>query len=158
MGNEIVVRRADPSDLERVSKLAGCLARMHHDADGDRFFLPERVEEGYAWWLGKELQRAGAVVLVALRDDEVVGYAYGAAEDRDWNLLIDRHGAIHDLYVDESVQHSGVGGRLLDSMMAELRALGAPRLVLYTMVKNERAQRLFRSRGFRPTLLEMTCS
>jgi ribosomal protein S18 acetylase RimI-like enzyme len=41
-------------------------------------------------------------------------------------------------------------------MIRELEALGAPRIVLYTMVENERAQRLFRSRGFGATLLEMT--
>lgn len=156
MADEIVVRRAVRSDLEKVSTLGGRLARMHHQADPARFFLPDGVEQGYAAWLGRELQRQSAVVLVALRCADVVGYAYGAAEDRDWNLLIDRHGVIHDLYVDESARGSGAGSRLLDGMVAELSALGAPRIVLYTMVGNEAAQRLFRSRGFRATLLEMT--
>ena len=41
-------------------------------------------------------------------------------------------------------------------MVARLEALGAPRVVLSTMVGNEAAQRLFRQCGFRPTMLEMT--
>jgi ribosomal protein S18 acetylase RimI-like enzyme len=156
MTTEIIVRRALEADLERTAQLAGQLARMHHDTDSDRFFLPERVEQGYAWWLARELERPAAVVLVALQGTELVGYAYGALEERDWNLLLDQHGAIHDVFVDEQARRLGVGARLLDALIRELEALGAPRIVLGTMVSNDRAQRLFRSRGFRPTLLEMT--
>jgi len=158
MTTDIVVRRALGADLERAAQLAGQLARLHHDTDADRFFLPEQVEQGYAAWFARELKRPAAVVLVALRGTELVGYAYGAIEERDWNLLIDRHGAIHDVLVAEQARRLGVGGQLLDALVRELEALGAPRIVLYTMVSNERAQRLFRSRGFRPTLLEMTRS
>jgi ribosomal protein S18 acetylase RimI-like enzyme len=152
---DIIVRRALAGDLERAGQLGGELARFHHHRDPDRFFLPERVDEGYAWWFSKELKRPNAVVLVALRGEQLVGYAYGAAEDRDWNLLLDRHGVVHDIFVVERARRLGVGAQLLDSMVRELEALGAPRIVLYTMVSNENAQRLFRSRGFRSTMLEM---
>jgi ribosomal protein S18 acetylase RimI-like enzyme len=152
---DIIVRRALPGDLERAGQLGGGLARFHHDRDPDRFFLPEQVDEGYAWWFGKELKRQNAVVLVALRGEELVGYAYGALEDRDWNLLLDRHGVVHDLFVAEPARRLGTGAQLLDAMVRELEALGAPRIVLSTMVSNENAQRLFRSRGFRSTMLEM---
>jgi ribosomal protein S18 acetylase RimI-like enzyme len=158
MTTDILVRRALAADLERAAQLAGQLARMHHDTDPDRFFLPERVEQGYAWWFAREIERPAAVVLVALQGTELVGYAYGALEERDWNLLLDQHGAIHDIFVAEQARRLGVGAQLLDALIHELEALGAPRIVLGTMVSNERAQRLFRSRGFRPTLLEMTRS
>ena len=158
MSTDIIVRRALVADLERAAQLAGRLARMHHEADRDRFFLPEQVEQGYRWWFTRELERPAAVVLVALQAEELIGYCYGALEERDWNLLLDRHGAIHDVYVAEPARRSGAGGQLLDAMIRELEALGAPRIVLGTMVNNERAQRLFRSRGFRPTMLEMTRS
>jgi ribosomal protein S18 acetylase RimI-like enzyme len=156
--HEITVRRAEAADLAGASQLAGRLARMHHEANPQRFFLPDQVEQGYAWWFGQELARSQAVILVALQGESLVGYAYGAVEDRDWNLLLDRHGVVHDLYVDERARRLGVGSRLLDLMIRELEALGAPRIVLSTMVDNERAQRLFRSRGFAPTMLEMTRS
>ena len=56
----------------------------------------------------------------------------------------------------EGARRSGVGGQLLDATLRELDRRGVPRVVLSTMVSNESAQRLFRSRGFRPTMLEMT--
>lgn len=156
MPTDIILRRAQPADLAGAARLGAALALQHHQTDPARYFLPEHAEQGYAWWFAKELQRPAAVILVAVRGTEVVGYSYGAAEERDWNLLIDRHGVVHDLFVAEDVRRLGVGARLLDAMIQELEGLGAPRIVLYTMVSNERAQHLFRARGFRPTLLEMT--
>ena len=91
-----------------------------------------------------------------MQDGRVVGYSYGTLEERDWNALLDRHGAIHDIYVSDAARQRGTGRRLLDAMLKELAALGAPRFVLSTMVSNIAAQRLFASAGFRPTMLEMT--
>jgi ribosomal protein S18 acetylase RimI-like enzyme len=155
MTSEVVVRRAEPEDLESAAELAGRLARQHHEADAERFFLPDRVEQGYSWWFSRELRRREAVIVVALEGGGVVGYAYGALEERNWNLLLDAHGAIHDIYVLDRARRLGVGRKLLDAIIAELEALGAPRIVLATMVSNQSAQRLFQSRGFRPTMLEM---
>jgi ribosomal protein S18 acetylase RimI-like enzyme len=151
-----VVRRARREDLGAAAVLAGRLVRLHHDVDAARFFLPGDVERGYAHWFGQELERREAVLLVAASADRIAGYAYGSLEGRDWNLLLDQHGVIHDIYVDDSERRSGTGRRLLDAMVAELEGLGAPRIVLSTMVSNTAAQRLFASAGFRATMLEMT--
>jgi ribosomal protein S18 acetylase RimI-like enzyme len=152
----LALRRARPEDLDAAAVLAGRLVRMHHEVDAARFLLPSDVERGYAHWFGQELKRREAVVLVAARADRIVGYSYGTLEGRDYNLLLDRHGAIHDIYVDESERRGGTGRRLLDAIIAELEGLGAPRIVLSTMVSNTAAQRLFASAGFRATMLEMT--
>lgn len=152
----LVVRRARSEDLEAAAALAEQLVRMHHEVDAGRFLLPDDVARGYAQWFGRELRRREAVVLVAERGAQIVGYAYGTLEGRDWNALLDRHGAIHDIFVAQSERRRGSGRRLLDAVVAELEGLGAPRVVLSTMVGNTAAQRLFASAGFRPTMLEMT--
>lgn len=154
----MIIRLAEPADLLRVAALAARLVRMHHEQDQDRFFLPDDVERGYAWWFSRELPRDEAVILVAVEGEEIVGYTYGTLEDRDWNMLLDRHGAIHDVYVDESARKAGIGKKLVEAIVDALEKKGAPRIVLGTMVQNERAQRVFRACGFRPTMLEMTRS
>jgi ribosomal protein S18 acetylase RimI-like enzyme len=154
--SELSVRRAEPADLPEAAALAARLVHMHHDVDPGRFFLPDEVAMGYAHWLRQELGRREAVILVAVQDNVVVGYAYGTLEGRNWNALLDRHGAIHDLYVSESARQCGTGRRLIDALVRELERLGAPRCVLSTMVSNTAAQRLFASAGFRPTMIEMT--
>jgi ribosomal protein S18 acetylase RimI-like enzyme len=152
----IVIRPAEERDLPRVGQLAGDLVRMHHQADPQRFLLVQNVETGYAQWLSRERRRPGAVVLVACSDGTVVGYAYGTLEGRDWNLLLDAHGVVHDVFVAVDSRRTGVGRGLLTSMVEALERLGAPRIILSTMVGNESAQRLFRASGFRATMLEMT--
>src|SRR5689334_18312932 len=89
-----VVRPAGPDDVRALGALGAKLARAHHAWDPQRFFLPEEpVEDGYAWWLGKELENPRAVILAAVAArGRVVGYAYGRIEPRDWNALRDRCG------------------------------------------------------------------
>lgn len=152
----VVVRRAEERDLAAVAVLAGELVRLHHATDPSRFFLPDRVEEGYARWLSREIARAEAVVLVAARGREIIGYAYGTLEGRDWNMLLDTHGVVNDIFVAGEARRGGVGRMLVSAVVAALEALGARRIVLSTMVGNESAQRVFRACGFRPTMIEMT--
>jgi ribosomal protein S18 acetylase RimI-like enzyme len=151
-----IVRRATEVDLSALGRMGGALARLHHAWDPPRFMLPDEIERGYRWWLGRELTNPDAVVLVGEVDASVVGYCYGRLEERDWNALLDAHGALHDLWVDDSARKHGLGRRLVEAMIEALTAQGAPRIVLTTSTKNEVAQRLFASLGWRPTMVEMT--
>jgi ribosomal protein S18 acetylase RimI-like enzyme len=151
-----VIRRATLADLKGAAALGAHLVRLHHSTNPNRFFLPDQPEEGYVWWLSKEIERPEAVVLVAELHGAVVGYAYGTIEERDWTILVDGHGAIHDVCVAESARRQGVGKALTLALIAHLEKLGAPRILLNAMVQNESAQRLFASVGFRPTMVEMT--
>jgi ribosomal protein S18 acetylase RimI-like enzyme len=114
------------------------------------------VEEGYVRWFGRELRREAAVILVAARGTAIVGYAYATLEQRDFNQLLDEHAAVHDIVVASDARRAGIGRRLLTALIETLEELGAPRIVLHTMVDNHEAQALFRSVGFRATMFEMT--
>lgn len=155
------VRRATPADLPEVSQLAAALVRQHHAYDARRFMLVEPVASGYAWWLGKELERAEAVVLVARegqpgREGDVIGYSYGTLEPRDWNQLLDEAGWLHDIFVSPAARRRGVARALATTMMTALRELGAPRVLISSAWPNREAQALFESLGFRRTMVEMT--
>lgn len=150
------IRPAEPKDLDALAKMGAELARQHHAFDPSRFMLPAGAEEGYRWWLGKELRAKDAVVLVADDGAAAVGYAYGRLEERDWNALRDACGGFHDLWVEPSARGRGVGGQLAEALFRRLVALGAPRVVLMSASPNVSAQALFRKLGFRPTMVEMT--
>jgi ribosomal protein S18 acetylase RimI-like enzyme len=154
--DEAVIRPATEDDIPRVAAMAGELVRQHHETDPGRFFLVDDVEEGYAWWLSRELRSATAVVLVAARGGALVGYAYGGIGERDWNMLLDVHGTLNDVFVVPEARRAGVGAQLVRAMVARLEEKGAPRIVLSTMVGNASAQGLFKECGFRRTMLEMT--
>jgi ribosomal protein S18 acetylase RimI-like enzyme len=153
----IEIRKATRRDLPNLARLAGALVRQHYAFDPARFLFIEDPEAGYEWWFGKELANQKALIYCAKLDGKLVGYAYARLEPRDWNALLDAHGALHDILVDDSARRRGVAKKLLARVSAELRARGAPRVVLHTSVKNKAAQKLFASMGFRKTMLEMTC-
>jgi len=154
---KIEIRRATRRELPKIAKLAGELVRQHSAFDAKRFLFIDNPEKGYEWWFGKELLNKKALILCAKLDREIVGYAYARLEPRDWNALLDAHGALHDILVADSARRKGVGKQLLTRTLAELRARGAPRVVLHTAIRNRAAQKLFAAVGFRKTMLEMTC-
>jgi ribosomal protein S18 acetylase RimI-like enzyme len=148
---------AEREHLDGMARLAAYLVRMHHAMDPARFMIHEPLEEGYRWWLGKELENPDAILLVSLDENgAVIGYAYGRMEERDWNALLDACGAIHDVVIDEHARRRGIGRALLEAMLARMKEKGAPRVVLHTASGNAAAQALFRELGFRPTMIEMT--
>jgi ribosomal protein S18 acetylase RimI-like enzyme len=65
-------------------------------------------------------------------------------------------GVLHDIVVDPAERRNGVGRMLLEATVETLASRGVPRVVLWTAERNEAAQRLFASAGFRRTMLEMT--
>ena len=159
--SEVAVRPMTRSDLPAVGRLGAELARYHHELDPERFLFTgnlQQAQEGYAHFFATELNDPRVVLLVAAREPpgDVVGYAYGRLEPRDWNMLLDAHGALHDVLVDESARATGVGELLVRAVCRRLEALGAARVVLHTAVQNERAQALFARVGFRKTMFEMT--
>lgn len=156
----IEIRSARPDDLPRVAALAAELVRFHHAIDPARYLRVEPLEPGYERFLRAQLDDPQAVVLVATRPGstaEIVGYAYGRLEPRNWNDLLDACGKLHDVLVDERARGEGAGEALVSAMIARLGALGAPRVVLLSAWQNETAQRLFERLGFRRTMVEMTC-
>lgn len=154
--SELQIRSATQADLPRAAALGTEIVRLHHATNPKRFFWFEGIEAGYAAWLEQELARPEAVVLVAELQGQIVGYAYGAIEQRDWAILVDRHGAFHDLCVAESVRRRGVGRALALAMLQRLEQLGAPRILARAMMQNSAAQQLLQQLGFAPTMVELT--
>ncbi len=163
MTSAIRIVPAEVCDLRQASELAARLVRLHHALDPLRFaILSDDIAAGYQHWFRQCLTNPRAVVLVARRsgpqadDRAVVGYAYGSMEPRNWNDLLDTCGLLHDVFVEEPARGDGVGTALVEGMVRQLVARGAPRVVLKTAAVNAAAQRLFQRLGFRPTMLEMT--
>jgi ribosomal protein S18 acetylase RimI-like enzyme len=159
----IVIRLAAPADMPALGRLGALLVRTHHHFDRRRFMAPAAdIEEGYAWFLGTQLEESDVVIYVAERPGasgqpgQVVGYAYAGIEPMSWKELRDPAGFVHDVVVDPDCQGSGIGSRLLAAAVRWLEEHGAPRIMLWTAEKNPGAQRLFARLGFRRTMIEMT--
>jgi ribosomal protein S18 acetylase RimI-like enzyme len=152
-----IVRRATPADLSRIGHLGALLVKEHYDFDPQRFLAARQgTPEGYASFMSTQLEDPDKAVLVADDNGNVVGYAYAAVEGYDYMALRGPAGVLHDVIVDPEHRGRGVGRLLLGDALEFFRSRGVPRVVLSTAERNEAAQRLFASMGFRRTMIEMT--
>ena len=151
------IRRATEADAPALGRLGALLMRTHYDFDPQRFLAPgSNAESGYGRFLRGQLHDDDAVVFVAERDGEVVGYVYAGLEPLSWKELRDACGFIHDVAVAEPGRRSGAATALIEAAVDWLRQRGAPRVMLWTAQPNAAAQALFDRLGFRRTMVEMT--
>lgn len=157
MSANILLRRAEPGDSAALGRLGAMLVRAHHEFDRLRFLAPgEGIEEGYARFLGDQVEDPDVVILVAVLDGDVVGYVYAGIEPRSWKELRDVAGFVHDVAVDASARGRGIAARLVEAAADWLEQQGAPRIMLWTAEGNSAGQRLFEKLGFRRTMIERT--
>lgn len=155
--SDVVIREAIHADVDSIGRLGALLVRTHHDYDPTRFFAAtSQTARGYGSFLGSQIGQPRVVVLVAVVDESVVGYAYAGAEGNDWMSLRGPAGVLHDLVVDPAHRGRGLGRMLLDAAVAALRTFGSRQMILFTAERNDAAQRLFARAGFRRTMVEMT--
>ena len=152
----VTIRSAEAADFPQLGRLGGELVRYHYALDPKRFMNIDDVDVGYGAFLEREARNKKAVVLCAARGASILGYAYGTLEGRDWNALLDPHGALHDIFVRSSARREGIASLLVLEMCERLKKLGAPRVLLHTATQNHKGQALFAKLGFRATMVEMT--
>ena len=99
------------------------------------------------------LRDAGTWLLVATEGPEMVGMASARAlREQDGDGPVIPGGCfLGFLYVAPERWGQGIGGALLDAVLAEAERRDQPRIHLLTHPGNERSQRLYCSRGFSPT-------
>jgi ribosomal protein S18 acetylase RimI-like enzyme len=157
MASETFIRPATRDDVPALGRLGALMVTTHHAFDPMRFIAAApHAEEGYGSFLGQQLHKPNVIVLVAVSEDHVIGYSYAGLEGIDYMSLRGPAGVLYDIVVDPSHRRGGVGRALLDATVAFLKARSAPMVVLSTAERNEPAQRLFASAGFRRTMIEMT--
>ena len=139
--DELSIRPASPEDLDAVGEIYA-----HHVRSGVATF--ELVPPGRSEWLRRfESVRAdGLPFLTAILEGAVAGYAYCAP----WKSRPAYRQTVEDsIYVAPHAVGRGVGGRLLDSLLAECTRAGI-REVIAVIADAEAAATLalHRNRGF----------
>lgn len=152
----ITIRPATASDQEQLGRFGGALMRQHHAADPKRFIQVERPETGYGRFLVSQISNPNSLVMVAEHAGAVIGYVFADVEATNWMELRGPCGVVQDVYVDETARRLGAGRELMRAAIAWIRSKGRTQVVLLTKSKNEHAQHLFATLGFRPTMIEMT--
>jgi ribosomal protein S18 acetylase RimI-like enzyme len=152
-------RTATVADIDSVVRLAMTLGRQHQQHDPVRFPIDEHATKGsleatYRTFFVKQLSNPDATVLLAEVEGRIVGYAFMRLETASFLDLSPAAGWVHDLCIEESARHAGIGEALLREAITILRTSGALPVMLSVAPWNTRARRLFASLGFRETMIE----
>ncbi|GAB7019233.1 N-acetyltransferase family protein [Halostagnicola bangensis] len=117
-----------------------------HDTYDD--LQSETIDETVAEWYSDEaleraLSRPGTAFLVAVVDDDLVGFTHGVVEGDEGDIL--------RLYVHPDHQRDGVGTALHERLRANLEDFNMNRMRAMDLAGNEGAQAFYESQGFEQT-------
>ena len=142
---EAVIRRGERADVEPAFGVWVAANRARREG------VPPRPEQEAR--ARGHVDRPGAVLLVADDAGEVVGMAVGEQALSDDGTGPPVEGLCHlsMVFVAPERWGEGLGGRLVDALLVEVRGHGYDRAQLWTQTENVRARRLYERRGFRPS-------
>ena len=154
------VRPATPDDVPAVLPMVRQIAAMHERLDPAKYTFRADPGEMYRGWLIDRTADAQSVFLVA--DAAAVGeppriaaFLIATITDEIPIYRVERFGFIHDVWVDEMYRHEGIGRQLVTLAVERFRDLGVPQVRCDTAWANAAARELFKSCGFRPSIVEM---
>jgi GNAT superfamily N-acetyltransferase len=139
-----VIRVATPADAAAITALQYGGWRTAY-----RGLMPDEIldnlddEERRAKWHDRIAD--GARMLVHDEDGTLTGFAYGGPTRDD-----DRtgYGEVYALYVSQDRWGAGVGAKLLDTAVDDLRDRGFTQFVLWVLTGNARARRFYEKQGW----------
>ena len=145
--NPVEVRTCTLADLPAVERL-------------QRAWEAEGVTRGFVAAGAAELHgRVGPYFLVAEFDGGIVGFACGSAGQSEGNAVMapgERYVEVDELYVAPEWRGRGIGGRLLDALVAQAGNRGIERFLVYSSSRDTDAiLRFYRNHGFQAWYVQM---
>jgi ribosomal protein S18 acetylase RimI-like enzyme len=131
----VEVRQADEGDMDALLHIEERCFNVYYY---DYYMLDRRDFEFY-------LQDADSLFLVAVQGAQVVGDVLGPVET--WRDPPSAH--IDSIAVLPQYQHQGIGERLLQSFLREVRRCGCTRVTLEVSAANAAGLAFFAKHGFR---------
>lgn len=140
---EIAIVRARREQLPEVQRLAGVIWRAHYPGIITDEQIDYMLERGYALdILAGFLDASDRGLLLAMDGREIAGFAAWYVTERPTEAKLDK------IYVLQSQQRRGIGGRLVACVEDHARAAGADTLALNVNKNNVQAVRAYEKHGF----------
>lgn len=137
------VRTATVADVEAIQTVAERSWTEDYPHITSRETAVEGAHEWYATErVTDEIERPDAIVFVATKDGEIVGFSHGAWTATDGDVL--------RVYVDPDHRGEGIGTSLLDSTVDALFERDVNEVRAMVLAENEPGNEFYRARGFEP--------
>lgn len=154
--DEVVIRAAQPGDVDAVARLWQDLVEYHREIDID---LPPAAPQGakrYARRLLDRIDDPMSRVLVAQVDGAIIGYVLGVVVDLAPEIFMqEASGFLADIYVDAAHRRRGIGRALVADLTAWFAQQGLRYYEWHVAARNEESIAFWHRVGGREVMLRM---
>ncbi len=148
-GTALEIRAAQGKDLAAVVRLWEQLNRMH-EVYSPAWRTADEAPELFRSGLERGLTSGQVLLIVAVEEDEVIGYCHAIVKINT-RLLGERTvGTIVSICVDPGRRSRGAGARLIEACLDLFRVKGIERVETLVSNRNERALKFWDDVGFLP--------
>ena len=150
---KVIIRRATLNDLHEIQNLNNLLFKLEKEN-----FDPTLIENWPITEEGKEYFKkliAESHVIVASRNNEIVGYLAGSINEKGSYENI-QYGEINNMFIKDSCRGCGVGKLLVNDFKLYCKINGINDLMVTASAKNKNAIEFYRKNGFADFNLTLT--
>ena len=159
----VEIERGSAADIPRLEPLWVAVHHVHQESMPE---LAPYVDDTTTWayhvdMYAELLAQPDSLLLLALIDGDLAGYALGCVHDVETTWIPDtwetgpRIGEVESLSVTAAHRGAGIGTQLLDALESHFRGLGIEDLIIGALPGNP-AVRLYERRGYKPTWLYLS--
>ena len=147
------IRKADLNDLDTICDLNNKLFKLEKEN-----YDPTLVKN---WPLSNEGREYftdlinNHYVIVALQDDNIVGYLAGSIQEKGSYELV-QYGEVNNMLVSDSCRGMGIGKQLIDSFKEYCKKHDIHNIKVVASYKNENAIHFYHKNGFEDFNLTLT--
>lgn len=143
----VTIRECTEEDLDAVSRL-----QQRWEAEDITYGLTAESRERLA-------ERLSPYFFVAEGDATIEGYVFGSVQVNEGSIVLpqgERYLEVDEIYVRPESRGKGIGGTLLDRLMATARRDGIHRFLVYSATKDvDGILEFYRRHGFKSWYVQM---
>ena len=152
---DIRIRNAKPKDIDPIFKLWVESMKFHEGLDPVFFGFDIEKADGGKKFIIEQSKKDSTIMLVAEKDDKILGYLLGEVRNRLPFQKLQMIGYIFDIVVQEKERNKGIGGLLLDNALDFFRGRAVDTIMLSVSEKNTSAISFYKKHKFTTYLHSM---
>ncbi|MBO4540811.1 MAG: GNAT family N-acetyltransferase [Bacilli bacterium] len=151
----MIIRRAEPKDVDQILKLLSQISALHADIRPDLFISGSpkyRREE-----IERKLEKESELIFVVVEGEKLLAYSFCQIQTPEFpNISKNRKTFfLDDFCVDGKHRKQHIGQTLFDFLKNQAKLLGCDDILLHCWAGNEEARRFYEKAGFKTRALTM---
>ena len=148
------IRKAQPSDLPRLTGLWLEFMEYHRRLDGD-YELAEGAQEHWGDYAMSKFEDKSAQLFVAVDQEVVVAYAGAVVRDFPPVYTLKKYGLIEEIFVSGDYRRKGIARQLFEAAEEWLLSNDVERIEVSIDSANDASQGFFRDLGFQDHVVRL---